>query len=97
MQLLGSHISVSSRPCPSLPGSQDAMVLLCRALALLSAVSALVGMLPHAVCSQAPLISPVTPRAQLLTYRCSLQAIRNLDGGEWNGRRLLVERARNVR
>ncbi len=26
-----------------------------------------------------------------------LQAIRHLDGRDWNGRRLLVERARNVK
>lgn len=33
----------------------------------------------------------------LMSLILLLQAIRALDGGEWNGRRLLVERARNVR
>ena len=51
----------------------------------------------HTCCA----LSPVCPQILKQSYErrlcCVLQAIRHLDGRDWNGRRLLVERARNVK
>ena len=41
--------------------------------------------------------NPVSEHAIILNHPACVQAIRTLDGAEWQGRRLGVERARNVK